>query len=393
MDMTTDTTVPAKRGGAHLDEVYPTLPFTPVSGSGAWLEDDAGRRVLDFYGGHAVAALGYGHPRLTDAIAHQAAKLHFQSNVLPLGIRDEAADRLAAFAPRGLERVFFVNSGAEANENALRVALKITGRPKIVAVEHGFHGRTAAAAAVTWGARKWYGFPRTPMDVQFVPRNDIGALHGAVDDHTAAVIVEPVQGLAGAYDLGTDFLRAARQACDRHDALLILDEVQSGMGRLGQPFGADLYRVLPDLLTTAKGVAGGFPCGALIMTRTIASELKPGQLGTTFGGGPLACAAIVAVIDAIEQEGLLENVRTLSALIRNTCITGPVVGVQGAGFLLGLKTVPPAAKLRDALLERNILTGTSTDPHVLRLLPPLILEESHVHLLTAALTELADETF
>jgi acetylornithine/N-succinyldiaminopimelate aminotransferase len=377
--------------GAHLDEVYPTLPFTPVKGTGTWLEDADGRRVLDFYGGHAVAALGYGHPRLTEAICRQASTLHFQSNVLPLAVRDEAADKLASFAPTGLDRVFFVNSGAEANENALRLALVTTGRSKIVAIEHGFHGRTAAAGAATWGAKKWYGFPRTPFDVVFVPRNDVAAMHAAVDDRTAAVIVEPVQGLAGAFDLATDFLRAARQACDRHDALLILDEVQSGMGRLGAPFGADLYRVLPDLLTTAKGVAGGFPCGALLLTPTIASTLEPGQLGTTFGGGPLACAAIIATIDTIREEQLIDNVRSLSALIRETCIVGPVTGIQGAGFLLGLKTTPPAAKVRDALLERNILTGTSTDPHVLRLLPPLVLEREHVLLLADALKELADE--
>src|SRR5690606_7602991 len=176
----------------------------------------------------------------------------------------------------------------------------------------------------------------------------------------------------------------------RHDALLILDEVQTGMGRLGAPFGADLYRVMPDLLTTAKGVAGGFPCGALLMTPTIAKEFKPGQLGSTFGGGPLAGAAIAARIDAIEQDNLIDNVRTLSALIRETCVVGPVNGVQGQGFLLGLKTTPPAAKVRDALLARNILTGTSTDPHVLRLLPPLVLAREHVTLLAAALTERTD---
>src|SRR5690606_35017312 len=188
-------------GGAHLDEVYPTLPFTPVKGQGPWLEDADGRKVLDFYGGHAVAALGYGHPRLTEAICRQAQTLHFQSNILPLAVRHEAAEKLARFAPDGLDRVFFVNSGAEANENALRVALTVTGRSKIVAVEHGFHGRTAAAGAVTWGAKKWYGFPRAPFDVVFVPRNDVAAMHAAVDEKTAAVIVEPVQGLAGAFDL------------------------------------------------------------------------------------------------------------------------------------------------------------------------------------------------
>lgn len=378
--------------GAHLDEVYPTLPFTPVKGQGPWLEDADGRKVLDFYGGHAVAALGYGHSGLTEAICRQAQALHFQSNVLPLAVRDEAAEKLAGFAPAGLDRVFFVNSGAEANENALRLALTMTGRTKVVAVEHGFHGRTAAAAAVTWGSKKWYGFPRAPFDVVFVPRNDVAAMHAAVDEKTAAVIVEPVQGLAGAFDLATDFLRAARQACDRQDALLILDEVQTGVGRLGAPFGADLYRVHPDLLTTAKGVGGGFPCGAVLMTPTIASRLAPGQLGTTFGGGPLASAAIIATLETIEREGLIENVKTLSALIRETCVVGPVHGVQGQGFLLGLKTTPPAAKVRDALLERNILTGTSTDPHVLRLLPPLILEREHVEMLAAALKELGDAT-
>ncbi len=378
---------------AYLDEVYPMLPFEPVSGQGCWLEDETGRRVLDFYGGHAVALLGYGHPKLTAALAGQAAKLHFQSNVVHMRIREEAASRLAAFAPRSLDRVFFVNSGAEANENALRLALKLTGRKKIVAIEHSFHGRTAAAAAVTWGAQKsWYGFPRTPMDVAFVPRNDIEALHSAVDDRTAAVIVEPVQGLAGAFDLSTEFLRSARQACDRNDAFLILDEVQSGMGRLGEPFGADLFRVQPDLLTTAKGVAGGFPCGALIMTPTIAVELKPGQLGTTFGGNPMACAGVIAVLDAIEEDHLLTRVRELSALIRETCVVGPVKRIRGAGFLLGLETGPKAAKVRDALLQRDILTGTSTDPHVLRLLPPLVLEREHVEALAAALKELDDET-
>ena len=180
---------------AHLNEVYPMLPFTPVKGSGVWLENAAGRRILDLYGGHAVAALGYGHPRLSEAIARQARDLVFQTNALPLKVRDEAAEALAAFGPPGLGRVFFVNSGAEANENALRLALKITGRPKIVAFEHSFHGRTAAAAAVTWGAQQsWYGFPRTPFDVQFVARGDVAALNAAVDSSTAGVIIQPFKG-------------------------------------------------------------------------------------------------------------------------------------------------------------------------------------------------------
>ena len=377
--------------GAHLNEVYPMLPFTPVKGTGVFLENAAGRRVLDLYGGHAVAALGYGHRDLSDAIARQSRDLVFQTNALPLKVRDEAAERLAAFGPKGLGRVFFVNSGAEANENALRLALKVTGRAKVVAMEHSFHGRTAAAGAVTFGALKsWYGFPRTPFDVAFVPRNDVAALDAAVDSSTAAVIIEPVQGLAGAFDFAPEFMHAIRAACDRHGALLIIDEVQTGMGRLGAPFGAQLYDVRPDLLTVAKGLGGGFPCGAVLLPHTIASELKAGALGTTFGGGPVACAAIKTVIDVIARDNLLANVRDVSATIRATCIVGPVESIQGRGFLLGLKTRPRATAVRDALLARDILTGTSADPHVLRLLPPLILSTDHVQRLAAALEDLAD---
>jgi len=377
---------------AQLTEVYPMLPYEPVSGTGVYLRDEAGREVLDLYAGHAVAALGYGHPRLVRALSEQAEQLYFQSNAVNLKIRDAAADRLAAFAPDGLDRVFFVNSGAEANENALRIAIRATGRTKIVAIEHGFHGRSAAAAAVTWGAKdRWYGFPRTPMDVVFVPRDDVGALEAAVDADTAAVIVEPVQGLAGAFDLSPEFLTGARKTCSRAGALMILDEVQTGVGRLGTPFGADLYDVQPDLLTAAKGLGGGFPCGAVIMTQTLAAELKAGDLGTTFGGGPLACAVIEAVIETIETEHVLDNVRAMSALIKETCIQGPVISIQGAGLLLGLKTNAKAASVRNALLERDILVGTSADPTIIRLLPPLILDANHVALLSSALKELTDE--
>jgi acetylornithine/N-succinyldiaminopimelate aminotransferase len=375
--------------GAHLNEVYPMLPFTPVRGAGVYLENAVGRRVLDLYGGHAVAALGYGHPALSEAIARQSRDLVFQTNALPLAVRDEAAEALAAFGPPGLGRVFFVNSGAEANENALRLAFRATGRSKIVAMEQSFHGRTAAAAAVTWGAAKsWYGFPRAPFDVTFVPRNDATALDAAVDSSTAAVIIEPVQGLAGAFDFAPEFLQAVRAACDRSGALFIIDEVQTGMGRLGAPFGAQLYGVRPDLLTVAKGLGGGFPCGAVLMPHSIASTLKAGALGTTFGGGPVACAAIKTVIEVIQREALLANVRTVSAAIRATCLIGPVESIQGRGLLLGLKTRPKATTVRDALLARDILVGTSADPHMLRLLPPLILGIEHVRQLASALEDL-----
>ena len=382
-----------RAAGANLSEVYPVLDFEPVAGEGVYLQDRNGNRVLDLYGGHAVASLGYAHPRLTAAIARQADALLFQSNLVTVRVRDEAAERLAAFAPAALSRVFFVNSGAEANENALRIALAATARSTVVAMEHGFHGRTAAAGAVTWGAAaRWYGFPRPPFDVKFVPRDDLAALRAAVDGDTAAVIIEPVQGVAGAFDFSPAFVTATRELCDRHGALLILDEVQTGVGRLGAPFGADLFGVQPDLLTTAKGLGGGFPCAALLMTDALAADLGAGAMGSTFGGGPVACAAIRTVLEVIEADALLSRVRAMAALIESRCVCGPVTGTQGAGFLLGLKTTPRAARVRDALLDKGILTGTSADPHVLRLLPPLILEARHVEQLARALQELHSET-
>jgi acetylornithine/succinyldiaminopimelate/putrescine aminotransferase len=377
--------------GAHLDEVYPIMSFKPVKGEGVWLEDASGRRVLDLYGGHAVAALGYGHPKLVEAVRRQTETMVFQSNAAKLSVRDRAAEKLVDFASCGVERVFFVNSGAEANENALRLAFKVTGRKRVVAIEHGFHGRTAAAAAVSFGSSKgWYGFPALPFEVTFVPRDDTAALVDAIGSDTAAVIAEPVQGLAGAYDLAPEFLRAARKATRDAGAMLIMDEVQSGMGRLGAPFGATLHGIEPDLLTTAKGLAGGIPAGAVLMRPEIASELKGGDLGTTFGGGPVAAAAIEAVIDTIIAESLLDNVRTVSSQIRSECVLGPVESIHGIGFLLGLKTTQPAALVRDRLLERDILTGTSSDRHVLRLLPPLTLTGEHAARLASALGEIDD---
>jgi acetylornithine/N-succinyldiaminopimelate aminotransferase len=368
--------------------VYAQLDLHPVGGEGAWLLLADGRRILDMYGGHAVAALGYGHPRLVAALHDQVRRLSFQSNLLPLELRARAAEALARFAPPGLDRVFLVNSGAEANENALRLAFGATGRERVVALERGFHGRTAAAAAVTWGSEKWYGFPRRPFEVSFVSPRDPAALSQQLGPDTAALIVEPVQGVAGAVDLPPAFLAAARRATREAGALLIFDEVQCGMGRTGRPFAADFYGVVPDILTTAKGLAGGFPAGAVITTGELAAGLKIGELGTTFGGGPMACAAIEAVIATIREEGLLENVRELSARIRARCQVGPVMAIQGAGFLLGLVCSRPAREIQAELLERDILAGTSADPRVLRLLPPLTLQPEHVDRLAAALAEI-----
>jgi acetylornithine/succinyldiaminopimelate/putrescine aminotransferase len=345
--------------------------------------------VLDLYGGHAVVGLGYGHPGWMRALTRQAELCNFQTNAVAMPVRARAAERLVRFAQLPFASVFFVSSGAEANENALKIALRQTRRTQVAAVEGSFHGRTAAAGAVTWGAQaKWYGFPRTPFNVSFLPRGDTAAIAKRVTRRTAAVIVEPVQGLAGAVDLGREFLAALRKRCDEVGALLIFDEVQCGVGRTGHPFAANLYGVMPDLLTTAKALGNGFPCAAVLMSHEVSSGLTPESLGTTFGGGPMACAAIEAVLDAIESERLLERVRRVGAYIREHCIVGPVTGHQGAGLLVGLRTTRPAKEIQSELLESGILAGTASDPRVLRLLPAFILEEEQVDMLRDALRDL-----
>jgi acetylornithine/N-succinyldiaminopimelate aminotransferase len=375
----------------HLAQVFAQYPIEVAHGDGVWLHSRDGRKILDFYGGHAVAGLGYGHPRWLAALERQARQMSFQTNALPMAVRERAAARLVKFAALpALDTVFWINSGAEANENALKLAFKLTGRSKAVALEQSFHGRTAAAGAVTWGAlEKWYGFPRTPFDVSFTPRDNPAALGQSIDRNTAAVIVEPIQGVGGAYDIGKAMLQALRQRCDEVGALLIFDEVQCGVGRTGAPFAANFYGVTPDIITCAKALGNGFPVSALLLSQRIASQLKYDDMGTTFGGGPIACAIAEAVIDTIESESLLANVRQVSAYMRSSCIIGPVTGVQGAGFLLGLKTSRPAKEVQAALLAKNILTGTSGDPNILRLLPAYIMNEGHVDQLNDALAKIS----
>jgi acetylornithine/N-succinyldiaminopimelate aminotransferase len=377
------------REAAATVPAYVHLPFVPARGAGCELITTDGRRILDLYGGHAVAALGYGHSRLTGAICEQGGALLFQSNAVALDVRARAAEALVDIAPDGLSRAFFVNSGAEANENALRIACRVTARRKVLALEHGFHGRTAAAAAVTWkAADSWYGFPSLPFEVGFIPRDDIGAAEAMIGDDVAAVIFEPVQGIAGAYDLDPSFVSALRRCTSASGTLLIADEVQCGMGRTGDWFAVQRYGVEPDLMTSAKALAGGVPCGALLTTETLAAAVKPGDLGSTFGGSPLAAAAVVAVVETVAEDGLLANVRERESQIRESCIAGPVHSIRGCGLLLGLVCDRPAAQVQSALLERDILAGTSADPYTLRLLPPYVLQPEHVTRLSQALADL-----
>jgi acetylornithine/succinyldiaminopimelate/putrescine aminotransferase len=379
-----------RREQAATVPVYTQLPFVAESASGCEIVCSDGRRILDFYGGHAVAALGYGHPRLLRAIREQSERLLFQTNAVALDVRARAAEALLSIAPPNLTRTFFVNSGAEANENALRIACMASGRKKVLAITHSFHGRTAAAAATTWNsASRWYGFPYLPFDVDFIPRNDVDAARSMIDATVAAVIFEPVQGVAGAFDLSKEFVSALRQATLACSAALIADEVQSGMGRSGEFFAVQAYQVQPDMLTTAKALGGGVPCSALLVGDRLCAAVKPGDLGTTFGGSPLAAAAIIAVIETIREERLLDNVRLREAEIRQHCAVGPVTCIQGMGLMLGLVCDRPATEIQARLLQNDILTGTSADPKVLRLLPPLVLQSAHVHRLASSLASIS----
>ena len=378
--------------------VYKRLDEEIVEGDGPRVRTRGGRELIDFYGGHAVAVLGYRHPRLLEALRRQAERLHFQTNLVELETRRRACRDLARFAPAGLDRVFLVSSGAEANENALRLAFRgREERTRVVALEGGFHGRTAAAGACSWGSVSpergkrsdtWYAFSRAPFDVAWVPHDDAQALAGAVDERTAAVILEPVQGLAGSRALSRELLRTAREVTERHGAWLIADEVQCGMGRAGTPFAIEAAGVVPDVITTAKGLAGGFPAGAVIAPAAVADALPPGSLGTTFGGGPLACELIRVVVEALSEPGFLERVTALGERIRATCRVGPVVEIQGRGLLLGLRCDRPAGEVLAALRERGILAGGAADPRVVRLMPPLTLEDDDVAALEQALGDI-----
>jgi acetylornithine/N-succinyldiaminopimelate aminotransferase len=385
--MTAPAVGSSARGSALLP-VYPPFPVRPASGHGSWLVDENGDEWLDAYGGHAVASTGHSHPDVVRAISVQAERLLFYSTAVAHPLRERLAETLASLCPEPLGRVFFCNSGAEANENALHLARKHTGRRTIVSVAGGWHGRTVATLAVTDGQRYEEAARRAGMPLsRKVPFDDVGALDAAVDDTVAAVIVEPVQGLAGARDCAPEFLQAARRVCDARGAALIFDEVQCGVGRCGAFTAAEAYGVTPDVLTFAKGLAAGLPIGAVVAAPAITSRIAIGDLGSTFGGGPVVAAAALANIGVIQREGLIENaVRVGEYLARGAHALG-ISRVSGRGLLLGLHLDRPAAEVQHALFARRILTGTAADPRVLRLLPPLSFSHHEADLLLAGLKE------
>ena len=370
---------------------YKKMPIVAESGSGVWLYAADGQKYLDLYGGHAVAGTGHSHPHVVAALREQADKLLFYSNLVYSAARARAAEKLAAIAPARLKKVFFCNSGTEANENAMRMARLATGREKVITFSGGFHGRTADAISATFlGKYRELGRPNVPGHVA-AEFGDLASVRALADDSIAAIMLEPIQSMAGVKMAAPQFYAGLRRLCDEHGIVLIYDEVQTGVGRTGEWFfaGNDAGAgVVPDIITLAKALGSGIPVGACLVSEGIAAHIKENDLGTTFGGGMMAMAAVTATLEAIEQDDMLANVKIVEAHLRQSLASSPaIVEIDGKGFLLGLRFKEKAAEIHRALLERQIITGTSSDPQVLRLLPPLCLAKPEVDLFVNTLSQ------
>src|SRR5213595_2767543 len=368
---------------------YKKMPIVAERGKGVWIYASNGDRYLDLYGGHAVCATGHCHPHVVAAIRAQAEKLLFYSNLVYSEIRARAAEKLISIAPAQLTKAFFCNSGTEANENAMRMARMATGRENIITFSGGFHGRTSDAISATFlGKYREIGKPNVPghLRAEFA---DIDSVRAVADDSVAAVMLEPIQSMAGVRMAEPSFYQQVRDLCDERRIVLIYDEVQTGVGRTGEWFFAGSEAsdgIVPDIITLAKSLGSGIPVGACLVTEKIASHINENDLGTTFGGGMVAMAAVTATLEAIENDGMLANVREVESYLRERLKeVEQVVNVHGRGFLLGLEFADSAKKVHEALLTQKIITGTSSDPKVLRLLPPLCLQKQEVDLLVEAL--------
>jgi acetylornithine/succinyldiaminopimelate/putrescine aminotransferase len=330
---------------------YAKLPISIERGEGVWVYDSDGNRYLDLYGGHAVALTGHCHPGVVNAVQEQVKKLIFYSNVVYSSVRAEASRALIEVAPRGMDKVFFCNSGAESNETALKVARRYTGRKAIVAMKGGFHGRTAGALSATSLGEYRKQFSPLLEGFRFISFGEEGELKTLQSDDIAGVILEPIQSMAGVETAQAGYYKKLRDICTDRGIVLIFDEVQTGLGRTGNWFFGDGVGVVPDIITLAKGIGGGIPIGAVVITGHIAKTIGLGEHGSTFGGGPVACAALSASIKVIQDENL--------------------------------------EQVRDKLLRRGIITGSSLNPQVLRILAPLILEKNDVDLFIRVLEELS----
>lgn len=366
----------------YVLKTYAKHPFALVRGEGNYVFDDSGRRYLDLYGGHAVAVLGHSHPRWVEAISRQAASLGFYSSVSYLPQRGEAARRLVEKSYPSMAQVFFCNSGTEANETALKMARKHTGRSLVVAMDGGFHGRTIGSLSVTGNPKYRDAFRENLASLtRFVPFGDLGAVKALPAGEIAAVILEPIQSMAGVRIAPSEYYQGLREHCQSEGIVLIFDEVQTGAGRTGRWFFGSHFGVEPDLVTCAKGIGGGFPVGAVIANQKIAEKVVSGDQGSTFGGGPMACAAVCAAFDILEEEGLVERAARLGERVLERLRgmasggKGPVRAARGLGYMIGLDVSGSAKDVLAKLREKGILAGSSDPPSTIRLLPPLTVGE------------------
>ncbi len=364
---------------SSLVDVYKRLPVKIVRGSGAYVFDVEDRPFLDMYGGHAVAATGHCHPRLTKALQEQVGRLLFYSNVSHLEHQEEAAQLLTESLPKPLSHAFFVNSGTEAVENAIKVARKATGRSLILAFEQGFHGRTLGSLGATGLPKYRAGAGIDLPGYIFAKFGDLASVEQSMDLHDfAAVILEPIQSLAGVRTADASFFQGLRNLCDERGTLLIYDELQTGGGRAGGGYAfAPRHGVVPDLMTLGKGIASGVPMGACVMTSALAAMQKPGDLGTTFGGGPLATLALKTTLQILKDEDLYSHVSIMEQFLRSALLKMPgVTGISGLGLLLGIHFDRPALQVQQALFRSGVITGLSEDPLVLRIMPPLNISQA-----------------
>ena len=357
---------------------YARFPLTLVRGKGSRVFDDGGREYLDFISGIAVNTLGHAHPKLAAALAEQAQTMLHCSNLFHIPKQQQLAARLAALS--GLEKVFFCNSGAEANEAAIKIARKFfydQGSPRrtVITATQSFHGRLLSTLTATGQDKVKTGFDPLPPGFVHVPLNDIEALARAVDERTAAILLEPLQGEGGVNIAAADYLRAVRKLCDEHGILLMLDEIQTGVGRTGTMFAFEQAGIQPDVLTLAKGLGGGMPIGALMASDRVAAAFGPGSHGSTFGGNPLACTAALTVLEVIAEESLLANTvaqgeRLMEGLKGLQSRFPAIREVRGQGLLIGAELDGEAAPVIAAARDRGLLI-LSAGPKVLRFLPPL----------------------
>ena len=368
---------------------YAKMNVAAERGEGAWLYTSGGEKFLDLYGGHAVCATGHCHPHVVAALQKQSEKLLFYSNLVYSEARAEAAEKLVSIAPENLTKAFFCNSGTEANENAMRMARFATGREKIITFTGGFHGRTADSISATFlGKYREIGKPNVPGHIA-AEFGDLESVRAVADETVAAIMLEPIQSMAGVREAAPEFFVGLREICDEHGICLIFDEVQTGVGRTGNWFfsGSDLASgVAPDVITLAKSLGSGVPVGACLVNEKISAKIKTNDLGTTFGGGMLAMAAVTATLEAIEQDKMLGNISKIEAHLRERLKeVEEVVALRGRGGLLGIEFSAGCKNIHQKLLEKKIITGTSSDPKVLRLLPPLCVSAEQIDLLIEAL--------